>query len=391
MTQTAAVRPTLARSVPRGGTNLGSYYFAHFFGAVFPLLAGLFLYGWRAAVALAVVVATTAAGVFIWRAVGARGRMIHYAQALWFGVLLALMLPAHLASLRSAGGQTWAILPVGGLLLAIFLWLFGGLGGGHTHAVLATYLLLVICFGQSLVAHRVLNRDHMLTGDLMRSGPADAPSNRNEPWINRHHNADDANYEESATERLARYTAGREVPARKWLTVEGLLRDSMPPLEDFIIAGHPDAIGTSSIVAVIIGGLFLLYRGVIDYRIPMLTCASAYLAMLILPIPAVISNGPQWRWAAFRSAGNGWSVGLTFVNYEIMASPLIFTAFFLATSPSVRPMTRRGRTTYALTLGVLCAVFQLYISASYGPYFALFVISLLTSALDSWFRVKPLI
>ena len=391
MTQTAVPRTFPVPSIPRGGTSIGGFYFAHYFAAMFPFLAGLVLYGWRAGAALVFVTGSAVAGAFVWRRIGPRGRLVHYAEAAWLGVLLALMLPAHLVGGRAAVGELWPILPLGGLLVAALLWLFAGLGGGQTHAVLATYLLLVICFGESLVAHRVLNRDHLLAGELMRSGPTDAHAARNESWINRRHSPNDADYEESATEKLTRYTTGKEVPARKWLTVEGLLRDSMPPLEDLIIAGHPDAIGTSSVAAVLIGGLFLLYRGVIDYRIPLLTCAAAYLSLLLLPIPAVIANGPQWRWAAFRPAGNGWSVALTFVNYEMMASPLIFMAFFLATSASLRPMTRRARTVYALCLGVLCAVFQLYISAQYGPYFALFVLALLTPRIDEWFPVRRLI
>jgi Na+-translocating ferredoxin:NAD+ oxidoreductase RnfD subunit len=74
-----------------------------------------------------------------------------------------------------------------------------------------------------------------------------------------------------------------------------------------------------------------------------------------------------------------------------MASPLIFTSFFLATSAAIRPMTRRGRTIYAIGLGVGSAAAQLYFSVLYGPYLALLVMSLLTPELDRWFRAKPLI
>ena len=140
----------------------------------------------------------------------------------------------------------------------------------------------------------------------------------------------------------------------------------------------------------IIGGLFLLYRGVIDYRIPLLTCVAAYIAMLVLPVPTNISDAPQWHWAAMRMPDIGWSVAITFANYEVMASPLLFTAFFLATAPTLRPMTRRGRTIYALFLGFTCSTFQLYVSVSLGPYLALLIASVLTPELDRWFGVRPL-
>ena len=164
----------------------------------------------------------------------------------------------------------------------------------------------------------------------------------------------------------------------------------MPPLQDLIVAGQPGPLGLSSVVAVIMGGLFLLYRGMIDYRIPLLTCVAAYVALMVLPIPALIDNGAQWRWGAFRTPATGWSAGITFVNYEIMASPLIFTAFFLATTASIRPMTARGRAVFAIALGLVAAALQLYVSVSYGPYLALLIVSLFTPELDKLFKIKPL-
>ena len=50
-----------------------------------------------------------------------------------------------------------------------------------------------------------------------------------------------------------------------------------------------------------------------------------------------------------------WETAITFVDYEVMASPVLFVAFFLATAASIRPMGRRARAGYAVTLGLLCA------------------------------------
>lgn len=391
MSEATVPRPVLASPVPRGEIGVTGFYLTHFMSAVFPLTAGLLLYGRHAAAVLIGVLGSAAISIAIWRRIGPRGRTIHYAHALWFALLLAMMLPAHLAVAPSSmGSNEWALLPQAGLLLVIFLWLFGGLGGGHLHPVLATYLVLAILFGDLLIPHRILNREHLLTGDLFRSVASDSRA-VSSPWMRSERTSADADYVEPAAERLTRYTSGHEAPQRRWFPLQALLRDGMPPLEDFIIAGQPAAIGTSSVIAVIVGGLFLLYRGMIDYRIPVLSILAAYTALLILPIPAVIADVPQWRWAAFRSSGIGWSVGITLVNYEIMASPLIFTALFLATAPTLRPMTGRGRTIYAVTFGILCAVLQLYVSVSLGPYIALLVVSLMTPELDRWFKARPLV
>lgn len=389
MTQAASLRPVLAGPVPRGEIGVEGFYLAHFLGALLPLTAGLVLYGWRGAAVLAGVLGSGAGAVAAWRHAGPRGRTLHWSQCMWLALLLGLMLPAHLAARPTSGAvAAWPLVPASALLLVILLWLFGGLGSGRLHPVVITYLVLVILFRSMLVPHQVLNIDHMVSGDLLRSAPADARGVR-ESWIGRRHNAADADFQEPAAERLTRYTSGQEVSPRRWLPLYGLLRDSLPPLEDFVVAGQPGPIGASSAIAVIIGGLFLLYRGVIDYRIPLLTCAAAYAALLVFPVPVVITDVPQWRWAVFRLPDINWSVAVTFVNYEMTASPLIFTAFFLATAPAIRPMTRRGRTIYALVLGVATAAMQLYVGVSYGPYLALLMVSLLTPALDRMFRVKP--
>src|SRR5205814_5197420 len=158
------------------------------------------------------------------------------------------------------------------------------------------------------------------------------------------------------------------------------------------VGGAPGPIGTSCIVAVIIGGLFLLYRGVIDYRVPLLIFLAAYVSLLILPIPVVIrETSRDWQWLAMRHRDVGVPLAITFANYEVMASPLLFMAFFFATSPAVRPLARLARTIYALLIGVVSSVLQLYVTVALGPYLALLGVSLLTPAFDKWFHPRTLV
>jgi Na+-translocating ferredoxin:NAD+ oxidoreductase RnfD subunit len=171
-----------------------------------------------------------------------------------------------------------------------------------------------------------------------------------------------------------------------------LIRDRMPPLENLIVGGQSSTIGNASAIAIIAGGLFLLYQGLIDFRIPLLGTLSAMAAMLTLPIPIYITEAAaQWRWFAFRPHYLGWPTALTFVNYEVFASPLLFTLFFLATAPGLRPITRRGRAIFAILLGILSAVFQLYASVMIGPYIALLATVLLTPTLDRAIRPRTLV
>jgi Na+-translocating ferredoxin:NAD+ oxidoreductase RnfD subunit len=114
-------------------------------------------------------------------------------------------------------------------------------------------------------------------------------------------------------------------------------------------------------------------------------------ALLLLPIPvAVNGNLTQWRTLGLH-AGVGWAVAITFISYELMAGPLLFVAFYLAPTPGVRPLTRRGRSVYAILIGATAAALQLYLDVSYGPYLALLMIGLTTPMLDRIFKPRPLV
>ncbi len=373
----------------RSGITLGRYFALHLQGALFPVLAAVVLYGWHAAAVLAGVVGFALVGLLLWRSIGRRGRQIKLSQGLWLGLLLALMLPAHLAS---AGGEIlWPIIPAAGLTLAGLVWLLGG--NGRVHPVLMAYLLLVILFRVELIPHYILQRDHLVTGDIFQTA-VDRPFPYREPWITAPTLPGQAAlyWRHPASEQLLSLTSASEAPDQPTLTLEEVLRDRMPPLEDLIIAGHPGPIGAGSAIAVIIGGLFLLYRGLIDYRVPVLIILFTYIGLLVLPIPVSITdNVRQWHWLAGHTGGIGWPTAVTFANYEVMAGPVLFMAFFLATTGSIGPLTRRGRFVYAALLGLATAACGLYFSVSFGPYLALLLVSLLTPLLDLVFRPRPLL
>jgi len=108
--------------------------------------------------------------------------------------------------------------------LRVLLWLFGGLGAGRVHPVVITYLVLVICFGSLLVPRRVLNIDHMLSGDVLKSAATDTRT-ISESWIGRRHTAADAEYQEPAAARLTRDEARPIAQA----LAEAHIADAQPP------------------------------------------------------------------------------------------------------------------------------------------------------------------
>jgi Na+-translocating ferredoxin:NAD+ oxidoreductase RnfD subunit len=392
----------------RSGLDISHYYATYAMGAGFPAVTGLLLYGWRALVMLLVILPTTMAALLVWRRIGARGRALHTAHALWLATLLWLMLPSHLLTESSSSWEmeTWPIPIAASILLVILMWLLGGVGSGRIHPVLVTFLLLMVAFDPMLTPRAVLQRHRAFTGDLARAAPPTLPEHAymKEGYLKTPHvEGADALELQPASIRLLAFTSGQRRPGRSSLSFESLLRDELPPLEDLIIGGHPGPTGGTCAVAMIIGGLFLLYRGIIDFGVPLSIFAGAFTALLTLPVPLFIrDDGPDWRWFIFRThqimtkSGPryeqvGWAQALTFANYEIMVGPMLLMILFFATAPALRPMARRARVIYGLLVGILAAGLQLYVSISYGPYLALLIVSLLTPLLDKFFRTQPLV
>jgi Na+-transporting NADH:ubiquinone oxidoreductase subunit NqrB len=278
------------------------------------------------------------------------------------------------------------------------VWLFARAATSRVHPVAVVFLLIAVLFSTALTPRYVLQRSRILAGDVMNVSPdaaAAAASNApiKQPWATAPQlgNAD-AILVRTAAVQLRNFTRGQAQLDRGWLTLDEVIRDRLPPLEDLIMGGQPGPIGAGSAVAVIMGGLFLLYRGMIDYRVPLLIILAAFATFLILPIPVVITeNVPRWRWFAVSQPGVGWSWAITFANYELMAGPLLFVACFMATAPGVRPMTRRARALYAILVGIFAAVAQLYLSVSFGAYVAIVLASPFTPLLDRWVRPRPLV
>ena len=319
-----------AGSLLHSGVTVRGFYLVHALGASVPLVAGVAMFGWRAAATVGLVVASAGVALLAWRSVGARGRQLSVSQGLWMALLLGLMLPPHLASdvptpslAHPLAGPPWAVLAAGGVAVVLLLWLAGGVGTGWFHATLYAYLLLAALFWAMLTPHWVLARKEAGRGNLLKAPAPGLLAPSPEAWLRRPAEPGlDAFWLAPASAGLTAYTRGVTSTDRGRMPLHELLRDHMPPLEDLVIGGHPAPTGQASLVAVLVGGLFLLYRGVIDVRIPLLMILAMYAALLVLPVPTVVTErGAFYRWLIPREPDVGWGAALTFVNYQMAAGP----------------------------------------------------------------------
>lgn len=358
-----------------------------------PLLAGLLAFGFRAVMVVGAVVASCGLGMVALRPMLPLRSVRPVWRWLTPAVLLASLLPAQLAggttTTEDEALQLWPILPTAGLLLASLLALLGSIGSGRLCAPLLGYLLLALLFSPALEPQTILQPGRAVVGDVL-DAPAVAARPGKRSWFDAppvigH----DAIRTPSPARTLIDYTSGTISARRSWTSLEALVRDELPPLEDLLILGAPASIGSASAVAVVVGGLLLVYRGITDWRIPLTITLSAFLALLVLPVPLVVSEqGARYEWLAGWARGSNWSLAVTFANYQVAASSLLFTGFFLAPLPALRPMGRLARVLYGMMLGTTSAALQLYVSCSTGPLIALLAIGMVVPAMDRLARAR---
>ncbi len=118
-------------------------------------------------------------------------------------------------------------------------------------------------------------------------------------------------------------------------------------------------------LAYLSGGLYLLIRGVIGWRIPLGVLAGvAFPALLLYALDADTAASPLFH--LFRGAS-------------------MCAAFFIATDPVSSPATARAQLIYAVAIGVLIYVIRRWGIYPDGVAFAVLMLNAASPALDHWY------
>lgn len=370
---------------PAGAPGVTHFIGSNLQGLALPMIVGFIAFGWRAALVAAGVgvIACLCAAIFRRFAPGALP--IKLPRVLFDALLLAAMLPAEWAGgtlvLGTDAHALWPLVACAGLLVGIVTALRALSGAMGVDPVIVSYLLLAAAAGPALAPSGVLRYERAVRGDVLDVAPPGARAIEH-----------DAFRAIPPVEQIHAYTAGLMPLDQSWLTIESLLRDRLPPLEDLILAQSPATIGSASVVAVLMGGLLLAFRGVAEWRVAAIVLGSAYVALLIMPVPVIITEaGPRYYGLATSMRSVGIDVALTLVHYELVSGLIPWCAMFLATRRELCPIQPRARWVYAILIGLLASALQRYVAPYAAAPAAVLVAALLMGPLDRWMRPRPLL
>ncbi|TFH39490.1 MAG: electron transporter RnfD, partial [Chrysiogenales bacterium] len=138
------------------------------------------------------------------------------------------------------------------------------------------------------------------------------------------------------------------------------------PYTDLLLGRQVGGMGAAAVGLILAGGLFLIIRGVISWRIPI-----AFLA------------GVAGTAALFRLAGGSAYAGPLF---HLLVGNVMIGAFFLATDYSSSPVNRTAMVIYGVGCGFFTVLFRIWSIYPDGVVFAVLIMNILNPLLD---RIRP--
>lgn len=136
-----------------------------------------------------------------------------------------------------------------------------------------------------------------------------------------------------------------------------------------ITGNVPGSLGETSVIAALLGGVWLLIRRTIDPHIPLAVLLSAFVFAGI----AYLVNSDAYVQPF----------------YHLASGALLFGAFFIATDPVTAPLTRRGMWLFGLGVGAITLLIRIVGKYPEGFMFAILVMNGLTPLIDKLFRRVP--
>ncbi|MDD4541243.1 MAG: RnfABCDGE type electron transport complex subunit D, partial [Eubacteriales bacterium] len=246
--------------------------------ALIPMvIASTIIFGWRALLIYAISVASCVVFEALARIVMKREQSINDFSAVVTGLLLAAGLPADY--------PIWMVI-LGAFIAIVFVkQLFGGLGGNFANPAVTARIVLAVSFATQTNSFSVL------------------------PQYAYYPDVTSATTQASIIETSSRFDLVSSA------TPLGLSAGKIPTL-DLFLGTHAGSIGETCILALLIGALYLLIRGVISLWIPLVYMATT------VGLIALVGGDPL---------------------YHLLSGALVLAAFFMMTDYVTSPTTVAGQ------------------------------------------------
>ena len=140
----------------------------------------------------------------------------------------------------------------------------------------------------------------------------------------------------------------------------------LPSLGDMFLGLRGGAIGEACILALVLGFIYLVVRGVIHFETPLIMVATVFLLSLIV-------DG-----------------SLTTALYHVLAGGLVFGAVFMITDYVTTPITRTGKMIFAFGAGLITFLIRKYGNYPEGVSFAILFMNILSPYIEGWTKPRAL-
>lgn len=275
-------------------------------------VAGTILFGWQALITILVCVGTAVLSEFLFNLIVKKEQTVTDLSAVVTGLILALSLPAKAGIFHCIIGSVFAIVVV--------KCLFGGIGCNFANPAATARVFLLIAFASSI-------------------GGATAPAL-------------------GGVDLVATATP---------LEIIKLGTDAeLPTLLDMFLGNRAGAIGETSALALILGGVYLILRRVIKWQVPVVYIATVFLLSLII------------------------KQDLTIALYQVLGGGLMIAAFFMITDYSTTPINTLGKMVFAFGCGVITVLIRFWGSYPEGVSFAILLMNILSPYIEKLCAKKPL-
>ena len=138
-----------------------------------------------------------------------------------------------------------------------------------------------------------------------------------------------------------------------------------------LLGGHMNgSMGEIGALALILGGIYLLWRRVISWHIPVAVLGTMALFGVCVAIP--------------QGGATIWQLPL----FHLLAGGALLGAIFMATDYATSPMTHKGMIIYGVGIGLITMVIRLWGAYPEGMSFAIFIMNAVTPLINKYCRPK---